>query len=321
MKKVSIIVPVYNAENTIGRCIQSLRTQTYENLEIYLIDDGSMDRSLSICERFQNIDQRIHVLHHENHGVSYTRNCGINMASGDFLMFVDGDDEILPEAIQTYVEAMESSKADVVIGGITVITENEGKMDKLPDNAGLYGKEIWNKICCDQSGLFGYVPNKLYNLRMIDGKGIRFNLEFSAQEDLDFALSVYNVCSKFCLIPYSGYLYYYAAVRKNHPYIQYIKNKVKMFERGNQTGCLTASSKEIILNNIEDQLYVALYYATDAEFKNICQELRNIDGFTNILKSKRGLHYVSRMFLLKRDKKLYYYFLIRKRIGHILHRT
>lgn len=100
--KVSVIIPVYNAQNYIGRCVESVLGQTYEELEILLIDDGSKDESLSVCQEYAQKDKRIKVYHNENHGVSYTRNYGLNMATGEYIVFADADDWL--EA--NYVEEM-----------------------------------------------------------------------------------------------------------------------------------------------------------------------------------------------------------------------
>ena len=93
---ISIIVPVYNTECYIIKCIKSIQNQTYKNLEIILIDDGSNDKSGKICDLFADIDSRIKVIHTENRGVSKARNLGINISSGKYIAFVDSDDSISP---------------------------------------------------------------------------------------------------------------------------------------------------------------------------------------------------------------------------------
>ncbi len=321
MEKVSIVVPLFNAENTIETCIRSLTAQTYTNLEILLIDDGSMDNSLSICRNLQAYDQRIRIFHHTNHGVSYTRNIGIDKATGDYLMFVDGDDELLPDSIATYVDVKRNSEADVVIGGITVVSPDGSSTEKLPKSSAVYGNEIWNKICTDDSGLFGYVPNKLYDLNIIKENHIQFNTDFFAQEDLDFALSVYHVCTRFCTISYSGYLYNYAAARTKHPYTHYIMNKVKMYEYGEQGGQLNNAAKAYLIESIESLIYVALYYSSKEEFDQLCRDFRNITGLKSILQSSGRLKITTRLLLSQQDPKLRRYMKIRKNISKILHHS
>ena len=91
---ISVVVPVYNAEKYLDKCIQSIINQKYSNLEIILVDDGSKDNSLELCKKYAESDKRIKVIHKENEGVSTARNSGIEVASGDFIAFIDSDDYI-----------------------------------------------------------------------------------------------------------------------------------------------------------------------------------------------------------------------------------
>ena len=98
--KISVIVPVYNKEQYIGKCIGRIMKQTYNNLEIIAVDDGSTDKSLSILKKLTQSDSRINLLTGVNHGVSYARNRGLEAASGDYVIFVDADDYILPDYLE-----------------------------------------------------------------------------------------------------------------------------------------------------------------------------------------------------------------------------
>ena len=97
--KVSIIVPVYNIENYIRVCVESILAQTYESFELILVDDGSKDNSGILCDEYAAIDSRVKVIHKENGGVSSARNAGLRQAKGDWIMHVDGDDWIEPDMI------------------------------------------------------------------------------------------------------------------------------------------------------------------------------------------------------------------------------
>ena len=112
--KVSIIVPVYNAEKTLERCINSILRQTYAEWEMIIIDDGSTDLSGQLCEQYALQDSRIIVIHQENKGVSAARNVGIDVAKGIYLIFVDSDDEIISTFLADYIEVAEREKSDVV---------------------------------------------------------------------------------------------------------------------------------------------------------------------------------------------------------------
>ena len=101
---VSVIVPIYNAQNNIVRCVESIRRQTYENLEILLLNDGSKDVSYPVCEMLSKADARIVLIDKENSGVSATRNLGMRMARGKYLQFVDADDTLEPFATELLVQ-------------------------------------------------------------------------------------------------------------------------------------------------------------------------------------------------------------------------
>ena len=112
---VSIIVPVYNAENNVARCIESVLKQDYENFELILMDDGSKDSSGSICDEYAARDERIRVIHKENSGVSDTRNKAIDMARGEYLQFIDSDDWITPDATGLMIRMAKENKCEMVI--------------------------------------------------------------------------------------------------------------------------------------------------------------------------------------------------------------
>ncbi|PTL32775.1 hypothetical protein C7120_10825 [Prevotella sp. oral taxon 376] len=113
---ISIIVPIYNVEQYIHFCLDSLKNQTYPNLEIFLIDDGSTDNSGKICDSYSLSDSRFHIIHQENKGVSEARNTGLRRACGEYIYFVDGDDFIIPTAIEVLYNAIIKSKASFSMG-------------------------------------------------------------------------------------------------------------------------------------------------------------------------------------------------------------
>lgn len=120
---ITIIVPVYNTEQFLDKCISSIINQTYKNLEILLIDDGSIDRSGSICDFYKQKDARIQVYHLEHRGVSAARNKGLEILTGDFLCFVDSDDALEIDALEILLNEIEGIKADVVFFNSRITTE------------------------------------------------------------------------------------------------------------------------------------------------------------------------------------------------------
>ena len=125
--KVSIIVPVYNVEAFLDECVQSVLAQTYENIEIVLIDDGAKDNSGKMCDDYALKDERIVVIHKENGGLSSARNAGIEKATGDYLIFVDSDDVISPSMVETMVSKALEYDTDIVSSRIT---ENRDLLEK-----------------------------------------------------------------------------------------------------------------------------------------------------------------------------------------------
>ena len=124
---VSVIVPIYNAKDNIVRCVESIRRQTYQNLEILLLNDGSKDVSYPVCEMFAKTDKRIVLIDKENSGVSATRNLGMRVATGKYLQFVDADDTLEPFATQLMVERAEEHSADLVIAAYNRIVPYKEK--------------------------------------------------------------------------------------------------------------------------------------------------------------------------------------------------
>lgn len=121
-RTVSVIVPVYNAEKYLDRCIGSLVSQTYKDLEIILVDDGSTDRSPAMCDAWAKKDGRIRVIHKENAGAGMARNAALDAAAGDIICFVDSDDYIAPELVFKVVSALDENAADIVLFGKTNVT-------------------------------------------------------------------------------------------------------------------------------------------------------------------------------------------------------
>lgn len=132
MEKVSIIIPIYNLERELERCLESIRNQTYDNLQILLLDDGSKDKSLEICKKYAKNDSRFSVFHHDNRGVAYTRNRGIDLADGKYIMFIDGDDVCYPDMIEQYMRIVTKFQVDVVIGAIKMVEEDGNFIIKKP---------------------------------------------------------------------------------------------------------------------------------------------------------------------------------------------
>lgn len=131
MDKVSVIVPVYNKEKDLKRCLLSIITQTYKNLEIIVIDDGSTDESYKIYTKFANEDARIKIIRKKNEGVDCARHEGIKKASGDYITFVDSDDYLYDKAIELLIKALKIHDADVSFGNFIRVMGKHGIVKKV----------------------------------------------------------------------------------------------------------------------------------------------------------------------------------------------
>lgn len=198
-KLLSVIVPVYNREKTIVRCIQSIREQTYQNLEILLINDGSTDHSKEICEEYARKDTRIKLYHQENAGASAARKWGVVNASGDYITFVDSDDWIENDMYERMLEKCETYQADVVCSGIICERDQVITYEKDTVVSGQYDrKQIKEKIIpimmfdrkYGKRGITGSLWNKIFSSKLIRKAFLQLNPLVTYGDD---ALTVYSI--------------------------------------------------------------------------------------------------------------------------------
>lgn len=146
---ISVIIPVYNVEAYLERCVESVRRQTYRNLEILLIDDGSTDGSGDLCDGFPLKDERIRVIHQTNGGLSSARNTGLKHCQGEFIAFLDSDDFICENHLELLFSSLEEEQADIAIG-ILKVTEN----DTIPSIATYNKKLVWDGLIATEYLLY-----------------------------------------------------------------------------------------------------------------------------------------------------------------------
>lgn len=198
-KVISVIIPVYNIEKYLVRCLESIINQSYTKLEIILIDDGSTDNSGKICDDYKNRDNRIIVVHKKNEGVSQARNFGISIATGEFLSFVDGDDTIEKDMFLTLINNAYKYNSDFSCCGVRFIYM-DGK--ESPEGINSEPQEIRKQevikgfFCNQQMKLVLYGPyNKIVKRNSI--QKISFNRNLSLGEDLLFVFECIQCCNKF----------------------------------------------------------------------------------------------------------------------------
>ena len=296
MERVSIIIPVYNLEKEIERCLDSVLRQTYQELEILIMDDGSEDGSLPVCQRIAERDQRVHVFSLQHHGASYARNRGIEKASGKYIMFIDGDDEIAPDMIESYVSAF-SGVCDAVIGGITIREPGGKTIVKQPCIGSFSRRDFIDHVCRETSGIYGYVSCKLYAADRIRSNHIFFNERLQVQEDLDFALSVYRAATGMTGIANTGYCYWHKKSNREIPTAVLIANQMKLYDIASEAGC---DACKAVVRKIQSLVYTAAYWAPEAED---IEKLLKIPGIRDCLKKERPVSLEKRviLFLLIHD--------------------
>lgn len=207
MKLVSVIIPVYNCENYIKRCIDSIINQSYLNLEIIIINDGSTDNSDKILNEYKKKDSRIVYLNHDNHGPSFTRNVGIKKMKGDYFLFVDSDDELDLNYIKTMVKIIEKNNSDIVIGGSIDIDCYQNKYN-IKNNYTVNCKnvnELWSKFAIDDISIS--IWGKLYKTKSC--KSILFNEMIKNTEDKLYIFEMFKIIKKVSETNYNGYIHYF----------------------------------------------------------------------------------------------------------------
>ena len=188
-KLISVIVPVYNVEKFLDKCISSIVNQTYKNLEIILIDDGSTDESVQICDKWQEKDNRVRLTHKENTGVSDTRNIGLEKTTGEYICFVDSDDYIEPDYIENLYKSLTENNADIASCGH--IAEAYSNSVILFSNSNFVAdtEETLKRLFL-RNDVFPVLWGKLYKKELFDG--IRFP-DGKIHEDI---ATVYKVLAK-----------------------------------------------------------------------------------------------------------------------------
>ena len=274
---VSVIVPIYNCEEYLNKCVESIVNQTYKNLEIILVDDGSIDNSLKMCTEWSKKDKRIKVIHKKNGGVSSARNVGIDSATGKYISFVDSDDWIDPNYYKKMIEIVLNQKADIVQCSYNRILKTA--KEKISLKKGIYNNEEMLIMALNPQTGIGFCHMKLYNKKVVDG--ILFDESLLVGED---ALFNENIASKkLKLIVIDEALYNYR-INQQSTTKRYDKNYIKKYEQSMK------KSKEYILSMYDNKsiiqalynyiefhtLLIAVNYCCNSQNKNQLQSIKEM---------------------------------------------
>lgn len=262
--KVSVVLPIYNVEKYLKKSVQSVQNQTYRNLEIILVDDGSKDSSGRICDELSNEDSRIQVVHKNNGGLASARNSGYEVATGEYVMYIDSDDCVKEDTVKKCVDAIERDKSDVVIFGYEKVSEDGNILEVCSWDNKIYSHnemtEHLYRAICEMS--FGYAWNKLYRKSILDKSGVLGDAKVIDREDLIYNMELLKYWNKITYIDYVGYEYLQRSTSLLHNSNLARLNGVEYFvERVHDIDVGEAQGKVFNM--------VVLHYLADAIIKNI----------------------------------------------------
>ena len=206
MSQISIIVPIYNAEKTLVRCLDSIKKQTYEDFEVLLINDGSTDTSAQICQKYCEADSRFRLINQENSGPSKSRNRGIDEATSKYLSFIDSDDYVEPNLLEEFYTAAEASSADLTICGFYVEGDFGSSIGKLKYPSGVYRNEDIRPIALEAIDInvgnnirpFSWI--RFVKRECMENPRLRFNTDIYRSEDYLIWSILFARINSLCLI-------------------------------------------------------------------------------------------------------------------------
>ena len=298
MQKISVVVPVYHVAPYLDKCVTSILSQTYPNIELILVDDGGDDECPAICDRYAAQDDRVLCIHKENGGQSFARKDGVASATGEYFLFVDADDWLEPETVEKSLRAAQQYDADVVCFGYKRIYENNvfdtpvfpdggcqiWEADRIPELRrriiGLVGQELANVEAADRMApMWG----KLYRRNVVAAGNFVSEREVGSSEDALFNLYALSRCQRFVYI--DEFLYCYRKTNEQATTRRYRRDLVEKWERlfayfrqyisenGNDSACEAALKNRIALSALGIGL----------------NELGNPDGFWAMAKNLRAV--------------------------------
>lgn len=307
--KVSIVIPVYNASKYLSKCLDSVINQSYRDIEIILVDDGSTDNSGKICDDYADNDKRIAVLHGKNSGVSTARNNGIKSSTGEYVTFVDSDDIIHPDYIKKLVNNLNDDVLPVCqienFYDEVIFLDNEKEKIKLDKShfIELCKWTLLNTPCC-----------KLYNLDIIRKNKILFDAKLSLGEDLLFNFDYLNYIDKITIV--NQKLYYYRRSENDTLSTAYnpemMAIQLLLFDK--YTEFFEKTSMDIEMSTLFDSYrFSTLMAIIENEFKNKdISFIKRYFNARNILKNNRMQEAINKIKHF--NKKLLYFLISHKMI-------
>ena len=328
-EKVSIIIPVYNSESTLKRCIESVINQTYKNIEILIINDGSKDKSLNIMNEYKNKDERIIVINQKNKGLSGARNTGVNNATGDYITFIDSDDYIKPNLVKDTIKIFEEYECDVVRNNYELSYENgktELRNEMYEENRIINIEEKKEELI--QNILLGKVQSYSWLLtikrEILDKNNLKFDEDIFFMEDIVFIIRLIFCIKNIYFVREPNYFYYQSnensLTKDTKKYVKNINNILVMKKRLEKILKMHINEFEnyikiintVYLNGIIGYLKISV--RNSGNYKEILDELKKIRESQDI---KEMLGNKS-LKLLKLNSSLYIYLYEKKKYNTLI---
>lgn len=288
--KISIIIPAYNAEMDIKKCIDSILNQTFKDFELIIVNDGSNDNTLNICNEYKKNDQRIRVINKDNGGVSSARNIGIGESTGEYIMFCDSDDWIDSELLyKLYCKTKENHMCDIVYSGVykDVYDKNDNKVKTITVGVSdeLYLEKKY--LAKELKYIFETIPGpflapwaKLYKLEIIKRYNLYFDKNMVCYEDFDFNIKFLSKCNYICITKLIGY--HHKLIQDENNIVRRKKNNlvydISRIHREFETFLTTINNEKLLREYITSwyiEQYKVVFQKILNEHKRISKKERN----------------------------------------------
>lgn len=309
--KVSIILPVYNSEQTIANTIESVLNQTYKNIELIIVNDGSKDNSETICLSYAKSDNRIIFESISNNGVGHARNLAISKARGEYICFIDSDDIYEPDYIEIMLK--NAKENEMVISGYYAVIDGESH---IVSSDGFVTSDICDCIEKLQSKLmFNQLWNKLYKRNILVENNIKFNEKISLCEDLMFNIEYIKYCRSISVIENPLYEYFIGTsglgfrYKKNNSYL-----KLESIDKLEELYDINKKNKEYIYHSYFRQ-YISLFAdiscrENNSKLTDKLSEIKNViksDKYKEIVKCIRKISFIKGAILSLNISLVYYW--------------
>lgn len=308
--KISVILPIYNGELYIERTIKALLSQSYEDIELILVNDGSSDGSIIICKKFKELDERVILIDKPNGGISSARNSGLEIASGDYISFIDQDDEIHPNIYNVLLDGIQDS--DLAIAGKkTQLIDKDGKV--IDEAVYRYGKHqvlgeegiLKLVVNYNRDAASLHLWNCLYRARIIRDNNLKFNCKLKyGHEDTLFNLQYLSFCNKVMFVDDVVYNYF----RRQSTSTSLKKNKTYIYDFIEYANVVSAS----IFRRYDDNRTPRIIYTylMRLGISLFAQYSENNDDLAEVANVCHNVTYTNKMSLKAVSNRVYYMILV-----------